>query len=199
MNIAILASGHGTNFEAIVKAVKKGRIKANIKFVLTDKKDAFVRKRAARFNIPDLFIDPYKFNSRLDFDKEIIKLLKKEKIELIVLAGFMRILSQEFVKSFKNKILNIHPALLPAFRGEDAIKMAYHYGSKITGVTVHFVDEKLDNGPIILQEAIAINEKITLAELEQKIHKIEHEIYPRAIKLYTQKKLRIRGRRVEII
>lgn len=199
MNIAILASGNGTNFEAIAKAVKQGHIKADIKFVLTDKKDAFVRERAARMGIRDLFVDPQKFSSRLDFDKELIKILKKEKIGLIVLAGFMRILSNEFVKSFKNKILNIHPALLPAFKGEDAIKMAYRYGCKIAGVTVHFVDEKVDNGPIILQEAIIIKERMGMSELEEKIHSIEHRLYPQAIKLYIQNKLKIRGRRVEII
>jgi len=199
INIAILASGNGTNFEAIAKAVKRGYIKANIKLLLTDKENAFVRKRAAGFNVRELFIDPRKFNSRLDYDKEILGLLKKEKIDLIVLAGFMRILSLELVKSFKNKILNIHPALLPAFKGEDAVRMAYDYGSKVTGVTVHFVDEKVDNGPIVLQEAIKIKKGLTLPELEEKIHKIEHKLYPLAIKLYTGKKLRIRGKHVEII
>ncbi|MFA5271813.1 MAG: phosphoribosylglycinamide formyltransferase [Candidatus Omnitrophota bacterium] len=199
MNIAILASGNGTNFEAIAKAAKQGRIKADIKFVLTDKEDAFVRKRAARIGIRDLFVDPRKFASRLGFDKEIVKLLKKEKIDLIVLAGFMRILSPEFVKSFKNKILNIHPALLPAFKGEDAIKMTYRYGCKVAGVTVHFVDKNVDNGPIVLQEAIIIKEGLGLPELEEKIHSIEHRLYPQAINLYIQNKLKIRGRRVEII
>ncbi|MFA6281378.1 MAG: phosphoribosylglycinamide formyltransferase, partial [Candidatus Omnitrophota bacterium] len=174
MNIAILASGNGSNFEAIAKAVKQGDIKANIKLLLTDKENAFARKRAARFNIPELFIDPRKFSSRLDYDKEILKLLKKEKIDLIVLAGFMRILGHDFVKSFKNKILNIHPALLPAFKGGDAIRMAYNYGNKITGVTVHFVNEKVDNGPIILQEAVCIKKGVSLSELEKKIHNIEH-------------------------
>lgn len=199
MNIAILASGNGTNFEAIAKAVKQGYIKANIKLLLTDKENAFVRKRAARFNIRELYIDPRKFNSRLDYDKEILGLLKKEKIDLIVLAGFMRILSLEFVKFFKNKILNIHPALLPAFKGEDAIRMAYDCGSKVTGVTVHFVDEKVDNGPIILQEAVSIDEGMTLPELEEKIHRIEHKLYPYVIKLYIQKRLKARGRHVKII
>ncbi len=199
MNIAILASGNGTNFEAIAKAVKKGRVKANIKLVLTDKEKAFVRKRAARLKIRDIFVDPRKFDSRLEFDKELVKFLKKEKIDLIVLAGFMRILSSEFVKAFKNKILNIHPALLPAFKGDTAIQMAYNHGSKVTGVTVHFVDEKVDNGPIVLQESINIQKGLTLPELEEKIHRVEHKLYPLAIKLYAEKKLKIRGRHVEII
>ena len=200
MNIAILASGRGTNFEAIVKAVKKGKIpEAEIKLLITDKEDAFVRRRAKRFKIKDIFVDPKKFKSREDFDRFVVKILKKEKIELVVLAGFMRILSKYFVNQFKNKILNIHPALLPAFKGKDAIKRAYEYGVKVTGVTIHFVDEKVDHGPIIIQKALEIKKGESLEELEERIHRLEHKLYPYVIRLFVENRLRIKGRHVEII
>ncbi|MCM8830859.1 MAG: phosphoribosylglycinamide formyltransferase [Candidatus Omnitrophica bacterium] len=196
MNIAVLASGNGTNFEAIAKAIKKGYIKANLKILITDREDAFVRVRARKFKVKEIFINPKNFKSRLDFDKQIIKILKKENIDLVVLAGYMRILTSYFVKAFRNRILNIHPALLPAFKGIDAIKRAYNYGCKITGVTVHFVDEELDHGPIILQEAVKINATDTLEKLEQKIHNLEHKLYPKAIKLFIEKRLKTKKRLV---
>ncbi|MDD5195432.1 MAG: phosphoribosylglycinamide formyltransferase [Candidatus Omnitrophica bacterium] len=198
MNIAVLASGNGTNFEAIVKAAKRGYIRANIKLLITDKKDAYARTRAKKLGVQDIFINPKDFYSRLEFDKSISSLLKREKINLVVLAGFMRILSPYFVRTFKNRILNIHPALLPAFRGERAIERAFGGGCKATGVTVHFVDESVDHGPIVLQEAIIIKEGETLKELEAKVHKLEHELYPLAIKLYVENRLKIKGRRVAI-
>jgi phosphoribosylglycinamide formyltransferase-1 len=199
MNIAILASGNGSNFKAIAEAVRRGHIKASIKVLITDKDSAFVRKRAKRSKIRDIFIDPKKTGSRCEFDEKIAAILKSEKIDLIILAGFMRILSGGFVKKFKNRILNIHPALLPAFKGEDAIKRAFRYGCKVTGVTVHFVDEKVDNGPIVLQEAIRIKKGESLAKLEARIHSLEHKLYPLAIKLFTEKRIKIKNHNVEII
>jgi len=196
MNIAVLASGNGTNFEALVKAVKKKRLKAGITLLITDKDKAFVRKRAKRLGVKDIFIDPKKFKSRLEFDKEILKTLRREKAGLIALAGYMRIISPYFVRSFKNKIINIHPALLPAFKGTDSIARALAYGCKTTGVTVHFVDEKVDHGPIILQEAVTIRPKEKLKTLEKRVHKLEHKLYPLAVKLIVEKKLRIKGRNV---
>lgn len=199
MNIAVLASGKGTNFEAIAKAVKRGYLKANLKLLLTDIKSAYVRTRAKRFGVPDIFINPKEFGSRLEFDKELARILRQEKINLVVLAGFMRILSPYFVEQFKNKILNIHPALLPAFRGEKAIERAFYSGVKITGVTVHFVDEKVDHGPIILQEALRINRSKGLKCLERKIHRLEHKLYPLAIKLVIEKKVKMGKSHVEVI
>lgn len=199
MNIAILASGNGSNFEAIAKAAKRGYIKSPIKILITDKANAFARERARKNRIKDTFVNPLDFDSRSAFDKEIIKILNKEKIELVVLAGFMRILSAEFVTKFRGRILNIHPALLPAFRGENAIERALDYGCKITGVTVHFIDEKVDNGPVVLQEAIKIKKGETLKNLEARIHKLEHKLYPLAVKLFTEKRLKIKNRNVEII
>ncbi|MCK9573450.1 MAG: phosphoribosylglycinamide formyltransferase [Candidatus Omnitrophica bacterium] len=199
MNIAILASGNGSNFEAIAKAVKCGYIKGCIKVLITDKSNAFVRQRAKRNKIKDIFIDAAEFKSRQAFDDEIVKVLKKERIDLVVLAGFMRILSVNFVKRFQNRILNIHPALLPAFRGENAIKRALKHGCKVTGVTVHLIDEKVDNGPIILQQAIKIEKGETLKNLEKKVHSLEHKLYPLAIKLFTERRVKIRNRNVKII
>ena len=198
-NIAILASGRGTNFEAIAKAIKTGKLKANLKLLITDNENAYVRKRAKKFKVKDIFVDPKKFKNRIDFDKEIVKILKREKIDLVVLAGFMRILSGYFVKKFKNKILNIHPAILPAFKGTNAIERAYNYGCKVTGVTIHFVDEKVDHGPIILQEVVKIEEEMSLEKLEEKIHRLEHKLYPKAIKLFLKGRLKVKGRNVKII
>ena len=179
MNIAVLASGS-----------------SKIKLLITDKKNAFARRRASRLKIKDLFIDPKKSKNRLAYDKAIVKVLKKEKIDLILLAGYMRVLSPYFIKQFKNKILNIHPALLPSFKGTDSIKRAFDYGVKVTGVTVHFVDSKVAHGPIILQEEIKITPKTTLSTLTKQIHALEHKLYPKAVKLFATKKLTLSGRKV---
>ncbi|MCD6583630.1 MAG: phosphoribosylglycinamide formyltransferase [Candidatus Omnitrophica bacterium] len=200
MNIAILASGRGSNFQAIVRAVKERKIReAKVKLLITDKEDAYVRIRAKRLGVKDIFVDPKKFKTRQDFDREIVKILNKERIELVVLAGFMRILTPYFVRKFKNRVLNIHPALLPAFKGTDVIQRAYNYGVKVTGVTIHFVDEKVDHGPIVMQKALEIKEGESLEELEERIHRLEHKMYPEVISLFIKGKLKIRGRHVKII
>lgn len=198
MKIAVFASGKGTNLAAIIKAKDKGFLDVDISLVISDNKKAFALKRAQRAGIKAVFIDPVRFLEREEFEQEIIKALEQEAIDLIVLAGFMRILSPSFVNRFQNKILNIHPALLPAFKGAHAIKDAFDYGVKVTGVTVHFVDENMDHGPIILQKAVAVDEKDSLETLESKIHKLEHKIYPEAIRLFAQGRLKIEGRRVKI-
>lgn len=197
-NVAVFASGRGTNLQAIIEAVKKGKLKVNLALVISDNSQAYALKRAQKAGLNYIFINPKEFATKEDFEKEIIKNLKKEKIDLIALAGFMRILSKNFVRMYKNKILNIHPALLPSFKGAHAIKDALTYGAKLTGVTVHFVDEKMDHGPIILQESVEITQKDTFASLEEKIHKVEHKIYPEVIKLFAQNKIRIKGRKTQI-
>jgi len=199
MNFAVLVSGRGTNLQAIIDAVKNRRIKAHLKLVVSDKKNAYALIRSRKAGIKNIFIDPACFKDREYFDRELVKNFKNEKIDFIVLAGFMRILSPYFIRTFKNKILNIHPALLPAFKGAHAIKDAYTYGAKITGVTVHFVDEKVDHGPIILQESLAINPKDSLSALEVKIHAVEHRLYAQAINLFARKQLKISGRKVKIL
>lgn len=196
--IAVLGSGRGTNFEAIAEAVKSGRLPVDISLVISDNKDAFILKRAGNFGIKTLFIDPKKFSSREDFDRELERHLVKTKIDLVVLAGFMRILSVSLVRNYKGRILNIHPALLPSFKGRHGIKEALDYGVKITGVTVHFVDEGVDTGPIILQEAVRVKDEDTEETLALRIHALEHRLYPEAIRLFVEGRLKIEGRKVRI-
>jgi len=198
MNIAVFASGRGTNFGAIIRAVKKGKIKANLSLLLCDNPKAGALGRAKRAGIKIALVKREDFASKEDFENKIIAYLEENKIDLIALAGFMRMLSPEFVGRYRGHILNIHPALLPSFKGTQAIKDAFDYGVKVTGVTVHFVDEKMDHGPIILQQALKIEEDDTLESLEKKIHKIEHRLYPEAIRLYVEGKLKLEMRKVRI-
>ncbi len=197
-NIAVFASGKGSNFAAIIQAVKKKKIKANIALLVCDNPQAGAINHAKKAGIKIALIEREDFSSKKDFEGKLIEHLNQEKIDLIILAGFMRILSIEFVRKYKNRIMNIHPALLPSFKGIEGIKDAFEYGLKITGVTVHFVDEEMDHGPIILQAAVKIEEKDTLESLEAKIHKVEHQIYPKAIHLFVTGKLRLKGRKVKI-
>ena len=183
MNLAIFASGNGSNFSAIVKAIKQGKIKAKLVILVCDKPEAFVIKRAQKAKVAVVLARREDFASRLDFEAAIIQRLKSYKINLIALAGFMRMLSPGFVKLYRKRIINIHPSLLPAFIGSHAIKDALHARARYTGVTVHFVDEKMDHGPVILQKQIKIKRKETLASLEKRIHILEHKLYPEAIKL----------------
>ena len=196
MNIAVLCSGSGTNLQAIIDNVKSGYIPAKIALILSDNKDAFALKRAKKAGIETLALNPEGYNAREDFDKELIKNLKKRNVELIVLAGFMRLLSPYFIKKYKNKIMNIHPALLPSFKGTRAIKDALQYGVKVTGPTVHFVDEHLDHGPIIAQKCVEVSDNDTEEALLERVHKEEHKIYPEAIKLFVEGKLKLKGRKV---
>jgi phosphoribosylglycinamide formyltransferase-1 len=198
MNIAVFCSGNGSNLQAIINAIKAKKIKAEIELVLCDKKNAFCLKRAKRAGLKAVFVNPDLYRNKQAFDEEIVKYLEENKIELIILAGYMRILSNYIVKKYRHRILNVHPALLPAFKGADGIKDAYKYGVKVTGVTVHFVNEKLDSGPIILQDVVKISESDTLKSLELKIHKLEHKLYPKAIDLFVRGKLKIQGKVVKI-
>lgn len=199
INIAVFASGRGTNFSAIIQAVRKRRIKAQLSLLVCDNPQAGAISRARRAGINIALVKKDNFSSKEDFEAKIIGHLRENKIDLIVLAGFMRILSPGFVSKYRNRILNIHPALLPAFKGAQAIKDAFEYGVKVTGVTVHFVDKEMDHGPIILQKALKVEEDDTPESLEEKIHKIEHQLYPQAIELYAQGRLRLEGRKVKIL
>lgn len=195
-NLAVLCSGFGSNLQAIINSVNKGQIKANIALVLSDKIDAYALVRAKKAGLLFVYADPNDFSDRESYDRYIVKKLKKLKIDYVVLAGFMRIISPYFVKSFKNKILNIHPSLLPAFKGTKAIADALNYGVKVTGVSVHFVNEQLDGGPIILQKSLEIKADDSEAVLAQRIHKLEHKVYPQALKLLISGKLNIKNRKV---
>lgn len=198
-NIAVFASGRGSNFVAIAKAISKKVIKgANLSLLVCDNPSAPVVYKAKILKIKTALINPDLYASREDFEKKILLYLKEYKIKLIVLAGFMRMLSPAFVRTYRNRIINIHPSLLPAFKGSQAIRDAFEYGVKVTGVTVHFVDEKMDHGPVILQKDLKVDKNDTLVSLEDKIHRIEHKLYPQAIKLFVNNKLKVSGRKVTI-
>ncbi len=198
MKIAVFCSGNGTNLQAIIDAQKKGDITAEIALVVSDELNAFALTRAKKANIKTIVVERDKFSSKKEFEQEILKNLKKEKIGLIVLAGYMRLLSGDFIKEYKNRILNIHPALLPSFKGAHGIKDALQYGSKLTGVTVHFVTEDMDAGPIILQRALTIKENDTERSLAEAIHKEEHKMYPQAIQLFVEGRLKVESGRVKV-
>ncbi|MCK4309344.1 MAG: phosphoribosylglycinamide formyltransferase [Candidatus Atribacteria bacterium] len=198
VNIGVLASGRGTNLQAIIEAVEEGRIEGEISIVVSDNPDAYALKRAKQHNIETQYINFKEFKDREDYDKEIIKTMKKKKVNLVVLAGYMRILSPYFIRTYKNKIINIHPALLPSFPGLHAQRQAVVNGVKVSGCTVHFVDEGVDLGPIILQKAVEVKDDDTEESLAERILKEEHQIYPRAIQLFCQGRLIIKGRKVFI-
>jgi phosphoribosylglycinamide formyltransferase-1 len=198
MNIAVFASGRGTNFAAIIRAVKKGIIKANLTLLVCDNPKALALGKAKRAGVKIALVKREDFATKEDFEVKIIGHLEENKIDLIVLAGFMRILGPELVQKYNGRILNIHPALLPSFKGTQGIKDAFDYGVKVTGVTVHFVDEAMDHGPIILQAPVKIEEGDTLESLEAKIHKLEHKLYPQAIRFFVEGKLKIEARKVRI-
>jgi len=198
MNIAVFCSGNGSNFQAIVDSSKKTLFKGDIRLMVCDNPDAYAVERAKREDIKTLIVEPENFTAKTEYEKRIVEALEEEDIELICLAGYMRMLSPKFVSRYPNCILNIHPALLPSFKGTDGIRDAIDYGVRATGVTVHFVNEHMDAGPIILQETVDIEKKDTEQTLADKIHKVEHRLYPEAIRLFTEGRLKVVGRRVEI-
>ena len=198
VNIGVLASGRGTNLQAIIEAIKEGRIEGKIGIVISDNRDAFALKRAKQNNIETEYINFKSFKNREDYDKKIVECLKEKNVDLVVLAGYMRIISPYFIKMYKNRIMNIHPALLPSFPGLHAQKQAVEHGAKISGCTVHFVDEGVDSGPIILQKAVEVSDDDTEESLAERILKEEHQIYPQAIQLFSEDRLAIKGRRVFI-
>ncbi len=198
INIGVLASGNGTNLQAIIDTIERGQIEGRICIVISDKSDAYALKRARNYNIDTAYINPEGFKSREDYDREIVSALMEKEIDLVVLAGYMKILSPCFINAFKNKIMNIHPALLPSFPGLHVQKKALEHGVKVSGCTVHFVDEGLDSGPIIIQRAVEVKEGDTEETLAERILKEEHQIYPRAIQLFEQGRLTINGRKVFI-
>ncbi|MFC2159096.1 phosphoribosylglycinamide formyltransferase [Actinomycetota bacterium] len=197
--IAVFASGFGSNLQALIDFNTDSDLGGDISLVLSNDPKAFALKRAKKHKIRAESIDPVGFANREDFEQEILKILKEEKIDLIVLAGYMFLLTPLLIGEYKDRIINIHPALLPSFKGTHGIKDAFEYGVRISGVTVHFVDSELDNGPIIMQAPVFVSQDDTLEEFEEKIHKVEHKIYPQAVKLFCEDKLKIKGRKVEIL
>lgn len=197
--IGVLCSGRGTNLQSILENVDNGNIPAPVGVVLTDKPNVMALQRAAEKNIPAICVNRKEFATREDFEKELIKVLEEHHVTLVVLAGFMRVLTPYFVRHFAGRILNIHPALLPSFPGAHAHRDVLAYGVKISGVTVHFVDEGTDSGPIILQAAVPVEQDDTEESLAARVLVEEHKIYPKAIELYLKHKLQVVGRKVNIL
>jgi len=187
--LAVFCSGNGSNFQAILDAVRKRRLKAEVALMVCDKPGAYAIQRAARSQVPSVVVSPKLFKSRADYEKFLARVLKNQQVDVIALAGFMRILTPYFIRAFRNRILNVHPSLLPAFKGAHAIEDTLKAGVRETGVTVHVVTEKLDSGPILAQKKVPVLKSDTLKSLENRIHRIEHQIYPLAIqKFMTYKK-----------
>jgi phosphoribosylglycinamide formyltransferase-1 len=194
--IGVLISGGGTNLQAIIDAIEAKRLDAAIKLVLSNKVDAYGLVRAKNHGIATEILDHRKYSSRETYDEAVVDLLRSRGVELVVLAGFMRLLSPVFVKAYSNRIMNIHPALLPSFPGLHVQKKAVEYGVRFSGCTVHFVNDECDEGPIIIQAVVPVFADDTEAKLAARILKEEHRIYPRAIQLYAEGRLRVDGRRV---
>lgn len=196
IRLGILASGGGTNLQSIIDHAERGAIDAEIRLVISNVPDAHALKRAAHHKIPSVVIDHRHYSTRQGFEKELIRVLHKYNVELVVLAGFMRVLTPSFIREFPMKIINIHPALLPVFPGTHVQQQALDYGVRFSGCTVHFVDEGVDTGPIIIQAVVPVRPDDTVETLAQRILREEHKIYPQAIQLIAQEKLEICGRRV---
>jgi len=197
--LAVLASGRGTNLQAILDAVAAGQLRVDVRVVISDRGDAPALDRARQAGVEAIFVNPRQYSTRRDFDRALIDILQERKIDIIALAGYMRILGPEFVRTFPRRIVNIHPALLPAFPGLEAQTQAWRYGVKIAGCTVHFVDEGVDTGPIILQAAVPVLDDDTPETLADRILVEEHRIFPQAIALLAEDRLQIDGRRVRIL
>jgi len=198
MEVAVLASGRGSNFQSIIDASIRGEIpNANIKLLIVNEKNAYSIERAKKHNIPHYLVES-KNKKRTEFDLEMLEILCDNKIDVIVLAGFMRILSKHFVNEYKNRIINIHPSLLPLFPGAHAHRDTIRAGVSESGCTVHFVDDGVDTGPIIIQKTVTLDKNETEETLAKKILPLEHQIFPRALHLLTSDKLKIENGKVNI-
>jgi phosphoribosylglycinamide formyltransferase 1 len=196
VSIGVLISGSGTNLQAIIDAIEGGKLDARIEVVISNKTDAYGLVRARNHRIPTEVLNHKNFSSREAYDEALVALLGGRGVELVVLAGFMRLLSPVFVKAYSNRIMNIHPALLPAFPGLNVQQKAVEHGARFSGCTVHFVNEECDQGPIIIQAVVPVLPDDTAETLAARILEQEHRIYPRAIQLFAERRLKIIGRRV---
>ncbi len=202
LRVAILASGRGSNLQAIIDAIEAGQVQAQIVAVISNKKDAVALERARKHRLKDLFVDSKPFAGRPDsreaYDRSLLDILQQHDIELVLLAGYMKIVTAVLVNAYVNRMMNIHPSLLPSFPGLDVQKKAIDWGCKLAGCTVHFVTEGVDEGPIIVQAAVPILDDDTPETLAARILVQEHKIYPRAVQLFAEGRLRVDGRRVLI-
>jgi phosphoribosylglycinamide formyltransferase-1 len=198
VNLGVLVSGSGSNLQSIIDHIEKGILPARIRIILSNHPGAFALERARKHGIPCDVIEHGGSGSREQYDQRLVDALKAHDVELVVLAGFMRVLSPLFLRAFPTRIMNIHPALLPSFPGTHGQKKAFDYGVKFSGCTVHFADEGVDTGPIIIQAIVPVYDSDTEDTLSGRILKEEHRIYPKAIKLYAEGKLQVEGRKVRI-
>ncbi len=198
IRLGVLISGMGTNLQSIIDASKNGMIDAEISIVISDKRNAYGLVRAKENDVPTLFLSPKDYKNRDKFDEKVVEELNAYKVDLVLLAGFMRIVTSALIEPFRNRIMNIHPALLPSFPGLDAQKQALDYGVKFSGCTVHFVEEGMDEGPIIIQAVVPVMDNDTVDSLSERILKYEHKIYPIAVQLFAEGRLMVEGRRVKV-
>src|SRR5262245_23857714 len=202
LRVAVLASGRGSNLQAIIDAIEGGQVQAQIVAVLSNKKDAVALQRARAHGLPDLFVDPKPFAGRPDsreaYDRALLEILQQRGVELVLLAGYMKIVTAVLVNAFASRMMNIHPSLLPSFPVLEVQKIAIDWGCKLSGCTVHFVTEGVDEGPIILQGAVPVLDSDTPETLAARILEQEHKIYPRAVQLFAEGRLKVDGRRVLI-
>lgn len=198
INLGILVSGSGTNLQAIIDTIEAKRLDAKIKIVISNNPDAFAIERAKKYHIPTFIIQDSHFPSREESDKHLVEILKSHSVDIVILAGFMRLLTPAFIRAFPMKILNIHPALLPAFPGLHVQKKAVECGVKFSGCTVHIVDEGVDTGPIVIQAVVPVYDDDTEKTLTERILKEEHRIYPQAIQFFSENRVEIKGSKVII-
>ncbi|MDL2261332.1 phosphoribosylglycinamide formyltransferase [Methanimicrococcus sp. OttesenSCG-928-J09] len=199
VKISVLVSGRGTNLQSVIDAIENGEIKnAEIACVISDKENAFALSRAKTHNIEGIFINPADFSSRQEYDDKVLEILKEKETDLVLLAGYLRIISDSLITAYKNKIINIHPSLLPSFKGLNAQKQAIEYGVKFTGCTVHFVEPDLDAGPIIMQKIIPVLDTDDAETLAERLLVEENKAYREVVKLFVDGKLEVNGRKVTI-
>jgi phosphoribosylglycinamide formyltransferase-1 len=198
LNVGILASGRGSNFEAIVEAIERGDLNAEIKLIISDKENALVLKKGEDRKIPALCVKPEDFTEAVAYERRLIETFRSAEVELVALAGYMRLIGVEFINSFPYRIVNIHPALLPSFRGLHAQRQALEAGVRFSGCTVHMVDQGMDTGPIILQAVVPVDKDDDEESLANRILEEEHKIYWRALRLYCEGRLYVEGKRVLI-
>lgn len=199
VKISVLVSGRGTNLQSVIDAVENGEIQnAEIVCVISDKKEAYALKRAEKHGIENIFINPADFSSRQAYDDKLLDVLNAKETDLVLLAGYLRIISDSVIHAYKNRIINIHPSLLPAFKGLNAQQQAIEYGVKFTGCTVHFVEPDLDAGPVILQKIIPVREEDTAESLSERLLAEENKAYREAVQLFVEGRLHVAGRKVLI-
>ena len=198
LGIGVLVSGSGSNLQSIIDRIEEGRLAAEIKVVISNNPEAYALERCRKHHIPATVIRHQEFGKREDFDRQMIKVLESHQVELVVMAGFMRVLTPLFLDTFSMKIMNIHPALLPAFPGTHVQQKAIDYGVKFSGCTVHFADEGVDTGPVIIQAVVPVLAEDTADTLAARILKEEHRIYPQAIQFYAEGKIQVSGRKVSV-